>query len=268
MVRSLYQVALSIYRYRHFVTSSVRAEFANRFARSVFGGLWMILNPLAQAAVIAFALSGLLSARLPGVNHPAGYAFYLMAGILVWSAFQDTVIRCLTLFTDNGSLLKKLSFPRICLPLVVCGVAGVSSMLLMAATLAVFALLGRIPGWEALAVPLVLGVTLLLALGFGLILGVINVFVRDVGQITPIVLQFLFWLTPIVYLAESLPEGVRAVLAFNPLQILVTAMHNLLVFSRLPDWPVLGLVALLAMVVLTLALLVFRRAAPEMVDVL
>lgn len=256
-------------RYRHFVTSSVRAEFANRYARSRLGAAWMVLNPLAQAAVIAFALSGILSARLPGVAHPAGYAFYLMAGILVWSLFQDTVIRCLTLFTDNAQLLKKLMFPRICLPLVVCGITGLSSVLLLLATVAVFLILGRPPGLSALvAVPVVLLLSLLLAIGLGLILGVVNVFVRDVGQVVPIVLQFLFWLTPIVYLPDALPRSAQAVLAWNPVQVLVVAMQDLLVFDRSPDWSALGLVAVGAIATGLAALALFRRAAPEMVDVL
>lgn len=255
-------------RYRHFITSSVRAEFANRFARSRLGGLWMVLNPLAQASVIAFVLSGILASRLPGVQHPAGYAFYLMAGTLAWALFQDTVIRCLTLFTDNAQLLKKLMFPRICLPLVVCGIAGVSSLLLTTATLSVFVALGHPPGWPALALPIVLLLSLLLGLGLGLLLGIVNVFVRDVAQVVPIALQFLFWFTPIVYLASALPEAAQSVLAYNPLQVLVTALHDILVFERQPDWGALAAVGVLAAVLLGAALLLFRRASAEMVDLL
>ena len=258
----------ALVRYRHFIASSVRAEFANRFARSRLGAIWMVLNPLAQAAVIAFALSGLLASRLPGVNHEAGYAFYLMSGTLAWSVFQDTVIRCLTLFTDNAQLLKKLMFPRICLPAVVCGISGVSSALLLVATLGVFVVLGRPPGWGALWVPAVLVVSLLLGLGVGLLLGVLNVFIRDIGQVVPIALQFLFWLTPIVYLASALPPEAQAVMAFNPLQVLVTALHDLMVFERSPDWGAVGLVALAAGALLAVSAFVFRRASPEMVDLL
>lgn len=258
----------ALVRYRHFIASSVRAEFANRFARSRLGAIWMVLNPLAQSAVIAFALSGLLASRLPGVNHEAGYAFYLMAGTLAWSVFQDTVLRCLTLFTDNAQLLKKLMFPRICLPAVVCGITGLSSALLLLATLGVFVVLGRAPGWSALLVPVVLVIALLLGLGLGLLLGVINVFIRDIGQVVPIVLQFLFWLTPIVYLASALPEGAQEVMAYNPLQVLVTALHDLLVFERTPDWAAVGLVAAGAAALLLASGFVFRRASPEMVDLL
>ena len=228
----------------------------------------MVLNPLAQAAVIAFVLSGILASRLPGVQHPAGYAFYLMAGTLGWALFQDTVIRCLTLFTDNAQLLKKLMFPRICLPLVVCGITGVSSVLLTVATLLIFVALGQPPGWPALALPLVLGLCLLLGLGLGLLLGIVNVFVRDVGQVVPIALQFLFWFTPIVYLASALPESAQSVLALNPLQVLVTALHDVLVFDRQPDWVALGGVGILALVLMAAALSLFRRASPEMVDLL
>ena len=141
-------------------------------------------------------------------------------------------------------------FPRICLPLVVCGITGTTSALLTVATLAVFVL------------------TLMLGLGVGLLLGIVNVFVRDVGQIVPIALQFLFWFTPIVYLSSALPEGAQSVLALNPLQVLVTALHDTLVFDRAPDWQALLIVGGVSAILLAAALVLFRRASAEMVDVL
>jgi lipopolysaccharide transport system permease protein len=132
-----------------------------------------------------------------------------MAGTLGWSLFQEIVIRCLSVFIDGANLLKKLVFPRICLPLVVVGVALVGNLLLGAAVLLVFLVLGHVPGPQALWLPLLVLLTTALALGVGLILGVLNVFLRDIGQVVPIVLQFGFWLTPIIYLPEMVPEPYR-----------------------------------------------------------
>lgn len=256
------------WRFRHFILSSVRNEFAGRFARSRLGGLWMILNPLAQAAIVAFVLSSVLAARLPGVTSSYGYALYLMAGTLGWSLFSETVSRCLVVFTENGNLLKKLVFPRICLPLVVSGIAVVSNLLLVAATFAVFVALGHLPGSQALWLPLLLVLTLALALGLGLTLGVLNVFVRDIGQVVPILLQFAFWLTPIIYVPELLPAQFRALLSLNPLYPLVSAYQHVLVYGTAPDWASLAWVALLSAGLLAFSLALFRRASAEMVDVL
>ncbi|MCO6716820.1 ABC transporter permease, partial [Streptomyces sp. CHB19.2] len=80
-----------------------------------------IINPLAQVAIYALILSNVLATKLPGINNSYAYALYLMAGMLGWSLFSEVINRCLTLFVDQGNLLKKMSFPRITLPVIVMG---------------------------------------------------------------------------------------------------------------------------------------------------
>lgn len=254
------------WRYRYFISSSIRTELRVKFVRSRLGGLWMILNPLAHVVIFAFILSAVLSARLPGIDNRYAYAIYLMAGTLGWSLFADIVTRCLTLFIDNGNILKKLAFPRIALPLVVVGNAFVNNVLLFAAVLLIFGLLGHFPGPALLLLPLVMVVTIALGLGLGLALGVLNVFMRDIGQVVPVLLQFLYWFTPVVYMADIIPANYRAWLVLNPLIPIVTAYQNILLYGRAPNWPSLGGALVLACVLLTLALLLFRKASPEMVD--
>ncbi|MFA7666748.1 MAG: ABC transporter permease, partial [Burkholderiaceae bacterium] len=104
--------------------------------------------------------------------------------------------------------------------------------------------------------------------GLGLVLGVLNVFVRDVGQVVPIVLQLGFWMTPIVYPASVVPEAMRGWLALNPMVAVVGAYHDLLVFGRLPPAGPLLAVAVLGCALLGLGLFMFRRASAEMVDAL
>jgi lipopolysaccharide transport system permease protein len=105
-----------------------------------------------------------------------------------------------------------------------------------------------------------------LALGLGLALGVLNVFIRDVGQIVPVIMQFLFWLTPIVYMADIIPSHYREWLVLNPLIPVITGYQNALLFNRPPDWAALAVVASIAASMLAFALLLFRKASPEMVD--
>lgn len=254
------------WRYRYFISSSIRTELRTKFVRSRLGGLWMILNPLAQVLIFAFVLSAVLSAKLPGIDNRYAYAIYLMAGTLAWSLFAEIVNRSLTLFIDNANILKKLSFPRIALPLIVVGSATVNSLLLFGAVLLIFGILGHIPGSALLLMPLLMLLTMGLALGIGLGLGALNVFLRDIGQVVPVVLQFMYWLTPVVYMVNIIPEQYRHLLAFNPMATIVNAYHDVLLYNKIPAWGPLFNVGLIAVVLLMISLVIFRKANAEMVD--
>ncbi|MBF0528321.1 MAG: ABC transporter permease [Deltaproteobacteria bacterium] len=259
----------SAWRFRHFIISSIVTEFRLRFARSRLGGFWMILHPLTQVMMYALILSSLLSAKLPGiVNNKHAYAIYLTAGILAWSLFTEVINRCLTLFIDNGNLMKKAKFPKITLPLIVTGIALVNNVLLLAAILAIFTLLGHFPGAAALWLPILMAITLAFGLGLGLILGVLNVFLRDIGQLVPVLLQLGFWFTPIAYMTSIIPENYRGWMTLNPMYHIVENYQSVLVFNHMPDGIRLAVVGLLSLLALALALFLFRKAAPELVDVL
>lgn len=258
----------AIYAYRLFIISSVSADLRVRFLRSKLGTLWIVIHPLMQVLIFALILSEVLSAKLPGIDNKYAYALYLMAGTLCWALFSETVSKCLTLFIDSGNLMKKMAFPRICLPLIAAGTVLVNNVLLLVAILLVFAVLGHMPSTHMLWLPVLMLVTLMLAMGVGLLLGTMNVFMRDVGQVVPVVLQALFWLTPVVYNISILPQGLRHWFKYNPLYPVVTSYQNIMVFGKNPLLADLGILAVVSLVILLLALIVFRRASSEMVDVL
>ena len=254
------------WRYRYFIASSVRTEFRTRFARSRLGGLWMILHPLSQVIIFAFVLSAVITAKLPGVDSHYGYPIYLMAGILGWTLFMDIISRCLTIFIDNGGILKKITFPRIALPLIVLGTAIVNNLMLLSTILVISVFLGHLPGTSLVWLPLSMLVNIALAVGIGLTLGVFNVFMRDIGQVVPVLLQFLYWFTPIIYTLDMLPAELRQWIVWNPLFPIITGYQDALLFDRPPEFAPLLAVAAIAFVLLILSLVLFRRASPEIVD--
>lgn len=256
----------SAWSYRFFILTSIKTELKTKFIRSRLGGFWMILNPLAQVLLFAFVLSAVMSAKLPGINNRYAYAIYLMAGTLGWSLFIEIVNRCLTVFIDNGNILKKLVFPKIALPLIVTGSALVNNVLLFIAILVIFGALGHLPGMALVWLPVLMLLTIAFAVGFGLVLGVLNVFMRDIGHVMPVLLQFLFWFTPIVYMVNIIPEKYRCWLVLNPLIPIVTGYQDILLYNRAPNWIGLGEVAIVAVMLLALSLFIFRKASPEMVD--
>lgn len=258
----------NLWLYRHFVLSSIRNELISRFARSKLGGLWMVINPLAQVAIYALILSNVLAAKLPGIDNQYAYAIYLMAGLLGWTLFSEIIGRCLTLFIEQGNLMKKMSFPRITLPTIVVGSCLLNNVLLFIAMLVIFALLGHQFSIAMLwLIPLTLTVVVL-ALGIGLILGVLNVFLRDIGQVVPIILQVWFWFTPIVYPENIIPESYRHLLNLNPMYPITRTYHQVLVYNVAPEFGDSAIICLISLGLMVLSLFMFRRASAEMVDAL
>lgn len=261
-------VLLSLWRYRHFMLTSIKAEFMGRFARSKLGTLWMVLNPLAQASIFAIVLSEVLSTRMPNVTSKSAYAVYLMAGLAAWGLFSEITTRCTTVFIDYGNTLKKISFPRLCLPLIVGGSALLNHFLLLAATFFVFICLGHFPTLAWLALPVGTLLIVLFAFGLGIILGLLNVFSRDVSQVFTIVLQLWFWLTPIVYTSNTLPEKFTKILALNPMTGIVKIYQDALLYGQFPQWHSLLLPAIAASVLFAFSFWIFRRASADLVDAL
>jgi lipopolysaccharide transport system permease protein len=101
-----------------------------------------------------------------------------------------------------------------------------------------------------------------------LLFAIFNVFVRDVGQVVPVLLQLGFWFTPIVYLPSLLPERFVPLLRLNPMTPIVQSYQNVMVWHSAPAWPALAWVVALAVALLAMSLFVFRRASVELVDAL
>lgn len=258
----------ALWAYRYFILSSIKNELRVRFVRSKLGSLWMIIHPLMQVLIFATILSEVLSAKLPGVDSKFAYALYLMAGTLCWTLFSETIGKSVSLFVDNGNLLKKMAFPRICLPFIAAGTMLANNLMLLVAIFAVFAILGYFPGAQAFWLPVLMLLTLAFAMSIGLLLGVLNVFMRDISQVVPVVLQAMFWLTPVVYHLSILPDHVQRVFKVNPLLPLVSSYQNVLLYDQPPLWGDLKWMVLATAVLGIASLVVFRRASPEMVDVL
>jgi lipopolysaccharide transport system permease protein len=257
-----------IYNYRYFILTSIITEYRSRFIRSSLGAAWMILHPLAQVAIFAFILSEVLSAKLPGIDNKHAYAIYLMAGTLGWELFSMIFSRCLTVFIDNSNIMKKILFPKIALPIIVIGYSLINNILLSICIICIFWILGHSLSIVLIWLPVIMAVTIAFAAGLGLFFGIINVFVRDVGQVMPIILQFWFWLTPIVYMITILPKGLGRFIVYNPMYPIITAYHDILVSHKSPALAPLGIVGGLSLLLLGMALIVYRRASADMVDVL
>lgn len=256
------------WEFRHFIMSSIRNELVSQFVRSKLGGLWMVINPLVMVCIYAFVLSAVLSAKFDGIDNEYAYAIYLTSGIIGWTLFSDIITRCLNLFIKNANLMKKMVLPKVALPMISTGTAMVNNLLLILASMGIFWALSHSPSLTILWLPLITLVLIVFAVGIGLIAGVINVFIRDMGQLIPIILQLMFWFTPIVYPSSIIPEQFRLYLELNPVHTLINAYHDVLAFHQAPDLSSLMVIAFTGLILTLIGLFMVRRASAEMVDVL
>jgi lipopolysaccharide transport system permease protein len=257
-----------LWQYRHFMVNSIKTEIRARFARSSLGALWMIFNPLAQVAIYALIFTNIMSARIPDIDNVYSFAIYLTAGILAWSLFADIITRCLNLFVQNGNLMKKVMFPKVVLPAIAVGTAVVDNLMLFLSILLIFALAGHVPSIHLLWLPILTLSVVALAVGIGLILGILNVFIRDFGQAIPIILQIGFWFTPIVYPLSIIPERYQGLLALNPMYPIVRSYQDILVYGRAPHLTDVFVIVIVSAFLMLCGFILFMRASEEMADVL
>ncbi|MET0322718.1 MAG: ABC transporter permease [Duganella sp.] len=256
----------ALWRSRGLVLGSVRRDFQARYRNTMLGAAWAILQPLAMIVVYTVIFSQVMHARLPGDVGRFGYSIYLCAGVLAWGLFAEITVRAQQMFIDNANLLKKVRFPLLCLPVIVVGNALLNFAIIFGLFTAFLLVSGHFPGAVfAALLPLVL-LEVALAIGLGLVLGVLNVFFRDVGQLFQIVLQLWFWCTPIVYPAAILPPALRDLLVLNPMAPLIAALQDVLLHGRAPQWSALLPTALAALLLCALGLRLLRRRAGDMVD--
>ena len=255
-----------LWAYRGFILASVQRELRARYLGSQFGLAWAVIHPFALILLYTLVFSNLMRPTLAGHDAPIAYSVYLCAGLLTWTVFSELLGRSVGIFVNNANLLKKVSFPKLTLPLIAILSSLLHYAIIMALFMAFLVLAGYFPGWVVFAAAPVILILVAFTVGLGLLAGTINVFYRDIEQFTALVLQFWFWFTPIVYVRSILPDWLSALLGWNPVLPMVAAMQSIFLDARAPDWSTLVYPLTLAGLLLVLGWLAYRRLGGEIVD--
>lgn len=268
--RSLLRLAnflRNIYSCRDIVRTMAAHELANRYVGTLGGALWTIAHPVAMILVYWFVFSVGFKAQ-----GPAGMPFilYFVSGLLPWLFFNETLTASISSVTGNAHLVKKLVFPTEVLPVVHIAAGLVAHGVLVAVFLVLLGYHGIYPSVYIAQLPYYLVMLIVLTLGMSWLLAALHVFYRDIGQAMTVLLNFWFWLTPIVWTIDIVPERYRWLLHINPFYFLVEGYRNALVYQK-PMWatPHDALYfTVIALALFTLGAAVFRRLKPEFHDML
>ena len=260
------KILKELWAYRGFIRGSVKREFQLRYQKSMLGAAWNVINPLSMIFVYTVIFSKLMRTKLPGIEGQFSYSIFLCAGVLTWGMFVEVTSRSQNVFIDNANLIKKLSFPRITLPVIVLLSSLINFAIGFSIFIAFLLITGNFPGVLFLAVIPVLLIQIFFSVGLGITLGVLNVFFRDVGQFYGVILQFWFWFTPIVYSPSVLPDNLREWLQLNPLAAIMNAYQQVFVMKMIPDWSSLFYPAALGFLFCLCGIRLYKCWAGDMVD--
>jgi ABC-2 type transport system permease protein len=189
-----------VYDRREVLLNLVRKELKVKYAASVFGAVWSLLNPLVFLAVFTFVVN------VTGTSFP-NFPIYLLSGLLAWNLFSVSLTGGARTVIDNANLVKKVSFPREVLPLSAVGVALVDFVLQSAVFLLYIVVSGYGFHLPELAIyPLAFATLLVFTLALTFWLAALNVRYRDIQHLLNVALLVWFWMTPIVYSAFQVEE--------------------------------------------------------------
>jgi lipopolysaccharide transport system permease protein len=259
-------VLKNIWAFRGFMLASIKREFQLKYQNSLFGAAWTIINPLAMIVVYTVIFAQLMKARLAGVEGDYAYSIFLCAGSLTWGLFAEILGRSQNLFLDNANIIKKINFPRLCLPIIAVSNALVNFVVIFSLFTFFLIITGQFIGLVYLQIFPLLALLIMFAVGLGMVLGVLNVFFRDIGQFFSVFIQFWFWFTPVVYPITVLPNWAKAIIVYNPMVLIINAFQDLFIKSKPVNWLELTPFMALGIGFCVLGYYLFKKCAADMVD--
>lgn len=247
------KVFKNLYAYRELLKSSVKKDIGGKYKNSFLGILWSFVNPLLQIAVYAIVFPLIMR------NNQEHYTLFLCSGLIPWTFFSTAITRSSFTMIENGNIIKKVYFPREILPISVVTSEAVNFMI---STIIIvgFALFEGV-GFSIylLFYPLVLLVQYTLLIAISLVVSSVTVFVRDLQHIIGVVMQLLFYATPIVYAVSSIPENFRWILKLNPMTYIIDGYRSMFYSHTMPDLKSLFILLAINIILCILGYLLFNK---------
>lgn len=242
-----------IFAYKEMIRNLVYKGLRARYKGSVLGFLWTFLNPLLQLLVYTVVFSLILR---PGVDN---FAMYLFVALIPWLFFSGSITDSTACILANGSLVKKVYFPRSIVPISTVMVNFINMLLTFIIVFIALYITGFPLTIYTLYLPVLFIVQFIITLGISFIVACVSVYFRDLQHIIGIVVMMWFYLTPIIYDISIVPDNVRAVFLLNPMTSIVTAYRELLYYRTTPTFDGILLTFGVGIVLLIFGYILFNR---------
>ena len=248
--------------YRDLIAELLKKEIKVRYKNNILGYAWSILNPLAQAMVFFVAFQFILKVKIEN------YVLFLILGLFPWQWFLNSVISSSVSMIANANLIKKTIFPREYI--VYAGVLNdMVHFVLSLPVLVLFIILYHQPIYfpYILLFPVLVVIQLFITLGLALLVASVNVFFRDLERLVAILLNMLFYATPIVYALGMIPERLKFIIYLNPLALLIINYRDIFLYGDV-HWRYFLLSVAYAVGIFLFGYITFNRLKSRFAEVL
>lgn len=255
---------------RYLFLQMLKREFEQRYRGSQLGFIWAFIYPVMMLLVYTFVFGMVMQVKwgIAGQDN-IDFGIILFAGLLCHGMLAETFVGAVGLITGNQQYVKKVVFPLEILSLVQLCNSLIHMLLGLLILLAIFLLSGGTLQMTLLLVPVVLLPFVAFLLGMSWFISVLGVYVRDLSQFMGVLVTVLLFMGPIVYPFTAIPEGLQVyVLWLNPLTIIVEQLRAVLLFGQQPDWSLLGVYSIFALLMLLVGAWFFNKTRDGFADVI
>jgi lipopolysaccharide transport system permease protein len=260
----------NLWRHRDLIRQFTRRQIEGRYKGSFLGLFWSFVNPLVLLLIYTFVFGVIFKARWPNANsgNLGEFATTLFCGLIAFNIFSECVNQAATLIVGVPNYVKKVVFPLEILPICALGSALFHAIVSLSILLAANFWISGSLHWTLVLLPLVALPQLFLSLGLTWFLASLGVFIRDVNYTVGLAVQVLFFITPVLYPLESIPEPFRSIIRLNPLTSIVENYRRVILWGWLPSWSGLALWLLGNGVVMMLGYAWFMKTKKAFADVI
>ncbi len=256
---------LDLWRYRELAYQLVWRDVKVRYKQTLLGASWAIVQPLATMIVFS-VIFGHLAKIKPEYGVP--YPLFVFVGLLPWTYFAACLTHSSVSVVANSSLVTKVFFPRLLIPLASVVVPLIDFLIAFFVLIGMFLWYGRAPYWHAVVTPVFLGMALVIALGVGLWLSALNVRYRDVPYALPFLIQLWLYASPVIYPVTLVPGDWQRLLALNPMTGVIDGMRWAVLGKGVPHYDVYATSAAVGLVLLVSGLVYFKRTERYFADLI
>ncbi|HNV58839.1 MAG TPA: ABC transporter permease [Rhodoferax sp.] len=261
-----WRIVSDIWQHHYLLGQLIKRDVLLRYRGAMFGVLWMFLSPLFMLIIFAFVFGQIFQARWPQQTGDLPFWLLLYSGLITFNIFAETVSRAPGAVRSYASFVKKIIFPVQILPLVPLGAALVHCAFNFLILLVALAFTGGLH-WQILLFPLLLLPVVLLALGLSWFVAAWGVFIKDMTQIVPMLVQMLMFLSPVFYPVSATPPVLQPFYHFNPLGMVIETSRAVIADQPI-RWDTWGLAFGLCLGAAILGHAFFEHSRDEFADAL
>ena len=263
---NLISLFTSLHRNRYLLGVLIKRDVLLRYRGAYFGLLWIFLNPLIMLAIFAFVFGYIFKSRWPDQTGDIPFVLNLYCGLIAFNIFSETIGRAPAAVRGYPNYVKKVIFPVEILPIVPLGAALIHGLFNAIILAVVLAWTGHL-NFSLVLFPFLLLPLLMAGMGIAWFLSAWGVFLKDMSQIVPIMVQMTMFLSPVFYPSTAVPGYLKPVYALNPVCPVIDALREALAGSVI-DWSPWLIALALGLGIFILGLMFFNRNRDEFADVL